>query len=379
MTASGFKTALKKHFKTGNRQPMRFECVSCKKVYNVPDEKLPSKKEVAFPCPNCKSLIHLVLKPDAGAAAESGSLLAEIPKDAAGGTDTAELKRRVLQKLKDLPPMPQIVFKARQIIGDPNSDMGELATLLESDQAIAAKVLRLANSAYYGLSGKVSSIRHASALLGYKTLGQLISMAAASQLMGKVLRGYGWSAEDSWEHSLAVATGSKILALRNNPDLENDAFAAGLIHDAGKLILEPHVFDRMDKFDKYTEGGRRTMLSAEQKILGFDHAEIGHEVCKHWKIPETIAEAIRCHHQPGLSDGHELAYIVAMADGIANLSKAMQEMDNTLAGQDGIAGFLYMIDDEIMEHLKLTEDDVPHILETVEQAVQRIAEEMKAA
>ncbi len=358
---------------------MRFECVSCKKIYNVPDEKLPSKKEVAFPCPNCKSLIHLVLTPDSDVAADIDDPVAETAKDVAGGIDTPELRRRVLLKLKDLPPMPQIVFKARQIIDDPESDMGELATLLESDQAIAAKVLRLANSAYYGLSGKVSSIRHASALLGYKTLGQLISMAGTSQLMGKVLKGYGWDAEDSWEHSLAVATASRILALRNHPDLENDAFAAGLIHDAGKLVLEPYVFERMDAFDAYTEGGRRTMLSAEQKILGFDHAEIGHEVCKHWKIPEAIAEAIRCHHQPGLSEDHELAYIVAMADSIANMAKAMQEMDNTLAGKDGIAGFLYMIDDDILEYLKLTEDDIPIILEGVEQAVQHIAEEMKAA
>lgn len=361
---------------------MKFECTSCKKAYNVPDDKLPPKKEIAFPCPNCKTLIHLVLDDRSTAGEEQ----AKTPDIAAAGDgcgegeiDTSELKRRVLLKLKDLPPMPQIVFKAREIINDSDSDIGELASLLESDQAIAAKVLRLANSAYYGLSGKVSSIRHASALLGYKSLGQLISMAGTSKLMGKMLRGYGLTSEESWEHSLAVATASKVLALRNNPTLENDAFAAGLIHDAGKLILEPYVYDRIDAFETLTEGGRRSMLAAEQKIFGFDHAEIGHEVCKHWKIPGAIAEAIRFHHEPGLSDNHELAYIVALADTIANMAKTMRDMGNTLAGMDGIAGFLYMVDDGVLDYLKLEEDDIPPILEEVEQAVHRIAEEMKAA
>ncbi|MFZ7125432.1 MAG: HDOD domain-containing protein [Desulfobacterales bacterium] len=360
---------------------MRFECKSCEKAYNIPDEKLPAKREISFPCPNCKALIHLVLKAAASPeAAAAGDTAAGTGQGAAenGEIETAELKRRVLLKLKDLPPMPQIVFKARQLIGDPDSEMKELATLLESDQGIAAKVLRLANSAYYGLSGTVSSIRHASALLGYKTLGELITIAATSKLMGKVLKGYGLSAEDSWEHSLAVATGSKILALRRRPELENDAFAAGLIHDAGKLILEPYVLDRIERFEAYTDGGRRSMLSAEQKILGFDHAEIGHEVCNHWKIPDAIAQAIRHHHQPDRSEGVYLAYIVSLADTIANISKAMREMDDTLAGMDGISGFLYMLDDEIMETLDMSEEEIPGILEEVNRSVSRIAEEMKA-
>lgn len=365
----------------GKTNIMKFECSSCKKTYNVPDEKLPAKKEIAFPCPNCKNLIHLVLVKGAPPAGPSTGVSAA-PGEASNTTEeigSEELKRRVLLKLKDLPPMPQIVFKAREIISDPDSEMKELASLLESDQAIAAKVLRLANSAYYGLSGKVSSIRHASSLLGYKTLGQLITMAATSQLMGKMLTGYGMTAEDSWEHSLSVATCSKALALECRPDLENDAFAAGLIHDAGKLILEPYVLERMAGFEKYTEGGRRTMLQAEQKILGFDHAEIGHEVCKHWKIPENIASAIRYHHQPELSDNHDLSYLVALANAIGNMAKAMREMDNTLAGMDGIAGFLYMIDDHLLERFHLTEESLPPILGEVDKAVSRIADEMKAA
>lgn len=360
---------------------MNFECSACNKSYQIPDEKLPVKKEIAFPCPNCKSLIELSLEPppeslDQGAVSD-GSAGDGNTKDEKG--DTEAFKRRVLLRLKDLPPMPQIVFKAREILNDPDSDMKELAALLGSDQAIAAKVLRLANSAYYGLSGRVSSIKHAAALLGYQTIGQLISMAATSKLMGKMLRGYGQSAEESWEHSLSVATGSKVLALRNNPSLENDAFAAGLIHDAGKLILEPYVNDQKEQFEMVTEGGRRTMGDAERKIFGFDHAEIGHEVCKHWKIPQTIADGIRYHHQPHLSENEELAHIVAMANNIANMAKAMKEMGNTLAGKDGVAGFLYMIDDDTMTYLKLDEDDIPTVLEEVDVAVNRISNEMKAA
>jgi HD-like signal output (HDOD) protein len=122
--------------------------------------------------------------------------------------------------------------------------------LLESDQAIATKVLKLANSAYYGLKGKVSSIRHASSLLGYNIIGQLISMAGSSSLMGKTLAGYELDSEGTWHHSLLTASASRIIALRKNPDLENDAFSAGLIHDVGKLVLDRYVADRKDDFNR---------------------------------------------------------------------------------------------------------------------------------
>ncbi len=361
---------------------MKFECPQCQKQYEVPDEKLPPKKKVSFPCLNCKARIALDLEAlrcgegnppeEAAPASEAADELID-PQ----AVNNGDFRKKVLRQLKDLPPMPQIVFKARALLSDPDAEMRDLSTLLESDQAIATKVLKLANSAYYGLSGKVSSIRHASSLLGFNALGQLISMVGTSSVLGKTLSGYALDSAGAWRHSLTAASASRILALRKNAELENDAFAAGLIHDVGKLVLDRHVSDRREEFNRLTEGGRNSMLVAEQRILGLDHAEIGFEVCKHWNIPESISTAIKFHHQPSLSENDELAYIVFMANSIANMTKALEDTDSMMAQMDGIDAYLYMIDDEALQFLGLTEEDVPTILGEARDAVNNLSEEMQ--
>ena len=367
---------------------MKFECPSCRNSYSVPDEKLPSKKKVVFPCPKCKSAIELDLEATRSNAMPADSQASAPPGKAApasaGQADTTPLagrngdfRKKVLRKLKDLPPMPQIVFKARQVIADPDSEMAELADLLESDQAIATKVLKLANSAYYGLSGKVSSIRHASSLLGYKALGQLISMVGSASVLGKTLGGYDLDSAGAWRHSLMAASASRIIALRQHPELEGDAFSAGLIHDVGKLVLDNYVMERKGEFERITAGGRNSMLAAEQHLLGLDHADIGYEVCQHWNIPETISKAIRYHHSPDKSDQDPLSYIVFMANSIANIVKSMEETEGTIAQLEGIEGFMYMIDDDALQFLKLSEEGVPGILTEARDAVNKLSEEMQ--
>ena len=367
---------------------MKFECPSCHKSYDVPDEKLPPKKKVVFPCPKCKGKIELDLeaaRSDSGADNEQrASAVAEQPIEASRPVDTelaagcnGDFRKKVLRRLRDLPPMPQIVFKARQVIADPDSEMAELADLLESDQAIATKVLKLANSAYYGLSGKVSSIRHASSLLGYNALGQLISMVGSASVLGKTLEGYDLDSAGAWRHSLMAASASRIIALRKHADLEGDAFSAGLIHDVGKLVLDNYVMDRKDEFTRITAGGRNSMLAAEQHLLGLDHADIGYEVCQHWSIPETISHAIRYHHNPSKSSEDTLSYIVFMANAIANIVKSMEETEGTIAQLEGIEGFMYMIDDAALTFLELPEEDVPGILVEARDAVNKLSEEMQ--
>lgn len=358
---------------------MKFECPNCNKSYNVPDEKLPRKKKIIFPCPSCKGQIELNLDPGGAAPAQNESQAAEttVAEKPPLAGNNGDFRKKVLRKLRDLPPMPQIVFKARQIIGDPDSEMSELADLLESDQAIATKVLKLANSAYYGLSGKVSSIRHASSLLGYKALGQLISMVGGAAVLGKTLEGYDLDSAGTWRHSLLAASASRILANRKTPDLEGDAFSAGLIHDVGKLVLDTYVMDRKAEFERLTSGGRNSMLAAEQHLLGLDHAEIGYEVCQHWNIPEAISTAIKFHHDPAKSDQDNLSYIVFMADSIANIVKSMEETEGTMAQMEGIEGFMYMIDDDALTFLGLTEDDIPNILNEAWDAVNKLSEEMQ--
>ncbi len=360
---------------------MKFECPQCNKQYEVPEDKLPPKKKVSFPCLNCKERIALDL--EALRNIDAAGAEANPPSPETGATDepqaetNGDFRKKILRQLKDLPPMPQIVFKARHLLANPDSEMRDLSALLESDQAIATKVLKLANSAYYGLCGKVSSIRHASSMLGFKALGQLISMVGTSAVLGKTLQGYDLDSAGTWRHSLMAASASRIIALGKNPALESDAFSAGLIHDVGKLVLDRHVDKRKSDFERLTEGGRNSMLVAEQRILGLDHAEIGFEVCQYWNIPETISTAIKFHHQPSKSEDDELAYIIFMANSIANMAKALEDSESMIAQMDGIEAHMYMIDDEALAFLALTEEDVPRILGEARKAVDSLSEEMQ--
>jgi len=202
-------------------------------------------------------------------------------------------------------------------------------------------------------------------LLGYKTLAEIVSLAGASTVLGSVLEGYGLSAGDLWKHSLGVAFGSRIIAAKKKPDLANDAFAAGLIHDAGKLVLDPYIFERKEAFNLYMEGEAKPFLVAEKQILGFDHAEIAFELCKVWNVPQPLIRAIRYHHSPANGQGDDLAHIVHMAD-------AVSMMSGIGAGLDGLQ---YEMDDRTMQMLGMQEEDIPAIMVEIVESVQRIAGE----
>ena len=166
---------------------MKVECNACHKTYNIKDEKLPIGKKVNLPCPACKNIIviDLMAVTTATDALSPGEAVDDkaAPVPVSQNGEGEELKKKILKSLKDLPPMPQALIKARKIISDQNSGFQELAVVLETDPAIATKVLKMANSPYYGLSGQVSSIQHASVVLGFKALGDLVTMAGSSGLV----------------------------------------------------------------------------------------------------------------------------------------------------------------------------------------------------
>ncbi len=276
------------------------------------------------------------------------------------------LKERIFRTLKDLPPMPEVARKARMVLSNPNSSLSDLAEVIESDQGIVTRVLKMANSPFYGLSGNVSTIQRASMVLGTKTLMELLGMACSSEIMSGTLDGYDIAAGDLWKHSIAVAGASRMIARRVRPEMEQDAFSAGIIHDVGKIILNPYILEKKPEFLSYVKMGKGSFLSAEKAILGFDHAELAAEVCEQWNIPAHIALSIRYHHDPTPSNDDILTYIIHMADAAAIMSGIGAGMD----------GMLYPVSGHAMEFLNLGSDDIPEIMaetaEYIEKTVQQL-------
>jgi len=273
-----------------------------------------------------------------------------------------ELKARIIRSIKDLPPMPQVVIKIQQLISDLNSDTTKLAGIIESDQAIAAKVLKMANSAFYGMSGKISSIHQASLLLGYQTLGEIVTMAGAAGILKGNMPGYGYDSQELWQHSLSVAFTAKMIAEMKNKDLIHEAHTAGLIHDVGKIILDSYVVENKVQISAYMAQEEETFLDAETHFFGFDHADIASEICRTWKIPEKITLAIGCHHQPSRSNGDELSYILHVADGIATMGGVGYDDDDAL----------YELENGSMDFIKLRQVDVSDIMLKVLEAVDNL-------
>jgi putative nucleotidyltransferase with HDIG domain len=275
------------------------------------------------------------------------------------------LAKKILRDVKDLPPMPQVVLKAQQMMTDPDLDIKGVANLIETDQAIAIKVLRLANSAHYGLSGKVSSIQQAFVVLGYKTLGQILTIAGFSNFMGKNLPGYGFESEDFMRHSLAVALSSEIIAEKINSNSADEAHTAGLIHDIGKIILDKYILEKKETFKTFLEDEQRTFLSAEKHILGFDHAEIAYEICKKWNIPIAMTQAIKYHHHPSSSQDDTLSYILHLADYVATKSGGGYDSDD----------LLYQLEEGTLKFLSIRHDDVRTIMAEIIESMAQVSVE----
>lgn len=323
---------------------MKIECPNCKKAYNIPEDRIRKFGErVVFPCPSCKGRIEVDLA--AGKQPEAPAQGApEFPAEPVGDV----LKKRILKTVSDLPPMPQVAQKARELTLSDKSSFSDLARIIETDQAIATRVLKIANSAYYGVMGNVSSIQHASVVLGMKTLNELLTLACASTMLGSELKGYGMNAGDLWRHSLATAGCARTIAAKKNAEMADDAFSAGLIHDCGKLILDRYIAERKAAFENFMQDGQRAFLEAERNLLGFDHAQIAAEVCEKWQIPKKLISSIQYHHNPSQARSNELANIVHAADAIALMS-------GIGAGFDGM---MYQIDPKAMEFLGLDSNQI---------------------
>lgn len=353
---------------------MRIECSNCKKGYIIPDEKIIGRNIDALPCPNCNGRIKIdsQTSPTQSKLSLKSSAIKSTQQKKQSQPTTIEvqavkkqqLTKKILQTVKDLPPMPQVILKAQEIMADSNSDVNKIARLIETEPSIATKVLKLSNSAYYGLSGKVTSIKHASVILGYKNLRQIISIASFSTFLGKRLPGYGFESDDFWKHCLAVALASKTIAEKKKANLENEAHAAGLIHDVGKVVLEPYVLKNKEKFDTFLENENETFVNAEKQIFGLDHAEFASEICKRWNIPQTITFSIKYHHSPSLSKGDYLSHILHVADYIAIKCGIGYDSDDVL----------YQLEDGTMDYLGIRTEEISDIMSVVIESMARLAE-----
>lgn len=222
----------------------------------------------------------------------------------------------VARGIARLPSLPAVVVELLQSLGNDDVDTGQLARQIARDQALVAKMLRLANSSFYGLQGKINSISDAIVVLGLHGVRTLATAAAVTGAFGATVR-QGFDFRVFWRHSIGIALCARALA-RHMRMSEENAFTAGLLHDIGRLVLASAYPQHLAAVLDYQKQNDCALIEAERAILGLDHAQIGQVLTERWKFPPLMCDVIARHHDPSGLDCPALACVIHVADAITH-------------------------------------------------------------
>lgn len=222
----------------------------------------------------------------------------------------------------NLATLPGTVVELLYLLGDDTIAAEDVKKIIERDPAMTANVLKLGNSAFYGVRREVSNVRDALVLMGNRSVAALSFATGMAPVMRKGLSGYSLTREQFWNHSLiAGAAASEAVRQAGFPHLCCDAFTAGLVHDIGKLVIDPMLKQNGLVLD--TENTEFGICSFEQAELGFDHCQAGSLLASGWGFPDLLVEPIAHHHDTGFS-GPETEICRAVAAGNI-MAKALDE------------------------------------------------------
>lgn len=283
---------------------------------------------------------------------------------------TAEQIKQVLgHEVSQLPSLPVVAIKLLRLTQDDVSAARDLVRLIETDPAITARILRIVNSAAYGLRQKISSIKHAVVLLGFASIRSLaMDVVIYDQLISKRGR-HAFNRVDFWQHCLTVATLCRGLANRlEYPDPE-EAYVAGLLHDIGKVVSETYGRITYSDFLGRLESQDGLLVDIEKKIIGLAHSDIGAFLCQQWGLPDAVVLALGLHHKrfadlPLTPDQKMLVAMVSLADFIAWLLGA----GSVRIARNSI------LQPEVEELIPLREIDLQELISTTNLEINDIAE-----
>jgi len=222
--------------------------------------------------------------------------------------------RRVTEGLVALPTLPLVASRLLEELADPEARSSDMARILSLDPALTARTLKLANSDFYGFPRRVGSVELAVVVLGANTVRDLVLSAAVFQTLG--------GADDLtglWNHSMATGVAARALADRTGYRLAGEAYAAGVLHDIGKVALRQSFPDRFEGIVALAREQQLSIAEAERGVLGSDHAEVGGWLAERWGLPADLVEAIAFHHRPErASVNPQLVNLVHLANSLAD-------------------------------------------------------------
>ena len=270
--------------------------------------------------------------------------------------------KQIISNIRNLPTPPIVFHQIQKVIADPTASAGQVAAVLAEDPAMSVKVLKLTNSAFYGLAREIESVKHAVMIIGMEAIKNLVLSASVLDMFKNDDIDQEFQ-EAFWRHSLATAFCGRLLARRLNargmvdPDT---AFSSGLLHDVGKLIISCFLPEENAKFQAARKDDSESQdFIVEERALGFNHAQIGGFLATTWKLPKRLADSIAYHHHPQLSEDElPVAYLVHLGDHIAKKTfYDPQRGDIVGCLEEGVAEYMQINDDDIMTFVALLREE----------------------
>lgn len=255
----------------------------------------------------------------------------------------------VLKRIQTLPPLPTSAMRVIALTRNPATSASELENVIAQDPALAAGMLRQANSAYYGYARRISSLQEAIVVLGFQAAQGLAMASAVAPLLKIQLVGYEIEQDGLWKHSMLTAMASQSLCKKLKLPYGDVAFTAGLLHDIGKLVIAIYVQEVGAFLIEKVALAKLSYVELEEKVIGYNHATVGGFLAKGWNLPEDLVAAISYHHDPTHAQIYEeLASVIHVANGLASM----------LGVGGGVDSFFNPIQAEALDRLSLKESDL---------------------
>ncbi len=210
-----------------------------------------------------------------------------------------------------LPPCPAVLSKVAELSRDPGSTARDLGRIIATDEALASRLIRRVNSAYYGLRGTISTVTQAVVILGYQEIRNTVYAVQTEQVFRDQAGSGNSDVLALWDHSLQVAVLAREFSYQVRHPVPEEVFVGGIIHDIGQVIMSTVLGEEYRRFKARAHADGLDLAAAEAEAFGADHARIGWELTSKWDFPESLQVAVRCHHQLAESD-EELIGIAPM-------------------------------------------------------------------
>ncbi len=221
----------------------------------------------------------------------------------------------LLARVAAIPPLPAIASRILELADNDNTSALMLANVVSADQGLTAQLIKASNSSFYGFTRRVTTVREAIVLLGFKQVRQMSVSASLMNNFRQRDTDDGFNLDLFWGHCVVVAIIAESVARATRAAKPEDAFTAGILHDIGRLVLRQAMPGEYNKAMALTTTSGISLGDAEVRVTGYAHDEVGRALADHWRFPEHLVDTLGRHHSPGLTVEHDgLTGIVSLAN-----------------------------------------------------------------